>query len=305
MLAARVRELSEFISRHGLEAPPMGLENTETLSYTLKALKIADLQTHPIQAQPDDGNDVIQENSATSGPDYSFEPSGGIGVTVNRPIVVPSSDTPQADPSRATQGLMGLANMTTDNATGRQSAERCKIAAESVIPDSEEYAGHDAAGFASYDRVHPGPAPVRQSGLSDQGTCYSMNLHSGISSTEPIDDLANQLSDCVGTLHIRPEGHIRFYGPTCGFSLLRISATDVAMNVHRTVRNDGAEHLDRLGLNSNVPTDIEEHLIELYFTWQDPACHVVDRVMFETSKPTCHGQLEGTAYFSESLRNAM
>lgn len=305
MLAARVRELAKFISHHGLEVPPMSPENTETLSYTLKALKIADLQTHQIQAQHDDGNDAIQENSANSGPDYSFEPSGGIGVTMNRPIVVSSSDSSQADPSRATQGLMGLANVMTDNATDHQSAGMCNIAAESMVSDSEEYAGRDAAGFAPYDPVHPSSATVRQSGLSDQRTCYSMSLDSNVSSTEPIDELANQLSDCVGTLHIRPEGHIRFYGPTCGFSLLRISATDVTMNVHRTVRNDGAEHLDRLGLNSKVPSAIEEHLIELYFTWQDPSCHVVDRIMFEKSKPTCHDQLEGTAYYSESLRNAM
>lgn len=82
------------------------------------------------------------------------------------------------------------------------------------------------------------------------------------------------------------------------------SNTDVSMNVHRTVRNDGTEHLDRLGVNKTVPPEIESHLMSLYFTWQDPSFHVVDRKMYEEARVKWN-DAEETSYYSEALRNAM
>ncbi|KAM0261461.1 hypothetical protein ACHAPA_009781 [Fusarium lateritium] len=305
LLAARVRELSQFINSHGLEVPPMQPEDTETLSYTLKALKLDHLHLSAAQAPPDNGDNTIQASSVISDRGHSAEPSNSVAGIAQPSFDALSLDNPQAEPFRAAQGLMGLANVVTDNAGDYQSVEPWNMAANPIIPDSETYPGHDSPGFASCNRDRQDSAPIRQSGVSDRRTCSSMDLDDSIDSAEHVDELANQLSDCVGTLHIRPEGHIRFYGPTSSFSLLRISATDITMNVHRTVRDDGAEHLDRLGLNNDVPSAIEEHLMELYFTWQDPSCHVVDRTMFKKSKATFHDQLEDAAYYSESLRNAM
>jgi hypothetical protein len=127
----------------------------------------------------------------------------------------------------------------------------------------------------------------------------------GIRSTESVDELVDQLSDRVGTLHIRPGGHIRFYGSTSNFNLLDTTASDVGMNVHRTIRNDGAEHLERLGLNKEVPAEIEDHLMNLYFTWQDPSFHAIDRAMFEEARVIWRDKREDTSYYSEALRNAM
>lgn len=115
----------------------------------------------------------------------------------------------------------------------------------------------------------------------------------------------DQLSDRVGTLHIRPGGHIRFYGSTSNFNLLESPASDVAMNVHRTIHNDGPELLDRLGLNKKVPPTVEDHLVELYFTWQDPLFHVVDRNVYEEAKVAWRERMEDTSYYSEALRNAI
>ena len=77
------------------------------------------------------------------------------------------------------------------------------------------------------------------------------------------------------------------------------------MNVHRTIRNDGAEHLERLGVNKEVPTEIEDHLMNLYSTWQDTLFHAVDRKMFEEARVIWHDKREDTSYYSEALRNAM
>ncbi|KAJ9150758.1 Fungal specific transcription factor [Pleurostoma richardsiae] len=148
--------------------------------------------------------------------------------------------------------------------------------------------------------------PGQQQASSDVvASCPSLELDDGISPSESIDDLADQLSDRVGTLYIRSGGHIRFYGSTSNFNLLETQPAEVSMNVHRTVRNDGTEQLDRLGINKKVPPEIETHLMNLYFTWQDPSFHVVDRIMFEDAKEAWHSMTEDTAYYSEALRNAI
>lgn len=135
--------------------------------------------------------------------------------------------------------------------------------------------------------------------------CPSLEVDDDNSSTEGVEKLADRLSDRVGTIHVRPGGHIRFYGSTSNFSLLETPPGDVGMNVHWTVRNDGIEHLHRLGLDKKVPSELEGHLMNLYFTWQDPSFHVVDRKIFEGAQEVWHSQMEDTACYSEALRNAM
>ncbi|KAL1891083.1 hypothetical protein Sste5346_007908 [Sporothrix stenoceras] len=150
-----------------------------------------------------------------------------------------------------------------------------------------------------YQHQHQSQLPM---GIPDRPP---MDMVEDPGSTKSVNELVDQLSDRVGTLHIRPGGHIRFYGSTSNFNLLESPASDVAMNVHRTIRNDGPEHLDRLGLNKKVPPEVEDHLVELYFTWQDPSFHVVDRTVYEEAKVAWRERKEDTSYYSEALRNAI
>ncbi|KXH50498.1 hypothetical protein CSAL01_08310 [Colletotrichum salicis] len=119
------------------------------------------------------------------------------------------------------------------------------------------------------------------------------------------EDLVNQLSDRLGSLHIGPNGRISYFGPTSNFSLMELPAGADSLAIDRTVRNDGQEQLDNMGYGKLVPQDLEDHLINLYFTWQDPFQHVVDRTLYEEAKHSWHEQEEDTPYYSEALRNAM
>ncbi|KAH8659465.1 fungal-specific transcription factor domain-containing protein, partial [Ilyonectria robusta] len=122
--------------------------------------------------------------------------------------------------------------------------------------------------------------------------------------TESTEALVDQLSDRIGSLQIGPGGQVRYYGPTSNFNLVEMPAPD-NLTVHRTVRNDGQEYLDFLGLGKAVPPELEAHLTNLYFTWQDPAFHVVNREMFEAAKATWTDNQEDTPYYSEALLNAI
>ncbi|KAF5859753.1 hypothetical protein ETB97_002475 [Aspergillus alliaceus] len=111
--------------------------------------------------------------------------------------------------------------------------------------------------------------------VSLQGTSRGDNT---ISNSEGVEELVTQLSDRMGSLQIGSDGHIRYYGPTSHFNLLRMPTPD-NLTIHRTIRQDGPDILDRLGVGKDIPAGFEEHLINLYFTWHNPLSQVVDREM--------------------------
>ena len=124
------------------------------------------------------------------------------------------------------------------------------------------------------------------------------------SDSEGMEKLVNQLSDRMGSLQIGSDGRVRYYGPTSHFNLLKMPAPD-NLTIHRTVRKDGQDLLRRLGVGKEVPVEIEEHLINLYFTWHNPSFYVVDREMYDQAKQNWHTQMDDTPYYSEALTNAM
>ncbi|KAI4602229.1 hypothetical protein KJ359_009467 [Pestalotiopsis sp. 9143b] len=118
------------------------------------------------------------------------------------------------------------------------------------------------------------------------------------------DALVEQLSDRMGSLQIGPGGQVRYFGPTSDFHLVQMPPPD-NLTIHRSVRNDGQEYLERLGLNKAVDEDLTKHLTDLYFTWQNPAICVVDRNMYEEAMVQWREHKQDTPYFSEALENAM
>ncbi|KIV99416.1 uncharacterized protein PV09_08954 [Verruconis gallopava] len=122
--------------------------------------------------------------------------------------------------------------------------------------------------------------------------------------TESIEELVDKLSDRIGTLHVGEDGQIRYYGPTSNYALMSMPSAD-PMHVHRSIRNDGQEYLDRLDVGAEPPAELENHLINLYFAWQDPFFHVVDRDIYEQAKRKWYEEQKDTPYYSEALRNAM
>ncbi len=122
-------------------------------------------------------------------------------------------------------------------------------------------------------------------------------------SPEDVEGLIDELSDRVGTLQIKPGGQTQFYGPTSTFNLADMLAA-ANSGTHLTAQNDALECLRRLGNHKSVPAPLEEHLTNLYFSWQNPPFHVVDRKTYEDAKARWYA-LGDTPYYSESLRNAM
>jgi hypothetical protein len=116
-------------------------------------------------------------------------------------------------------------------------------------------------------------------------------------STSDIEGLVDEISDRVGTLKIGPGGKTRFYGPTSTFNLREMPSSDS----YEACQPSPTYHY---GPEEEIPAAVEDHLLDLYFTWQDPSFHVVDRFIYEEAKETWKN-MEDTPFYSEALRNAM
>ena len=123
------------------------------------------------------------------------------------------------------------------------------------------------------------------------------------SDAEGIDSLTDELSDRVGKLRIGPGGQTHFCGPTSNFNLPNMPISDT-FESYRKAKHDVMQCLDRLGSNTEIPASLEEHLINLYFSWQNPFFYVVDRRIYEEAKVKWL-DMKDTPFYSEALRNAM
>lgn len=118
-----------------------------------------------------------------------------------------------------------------------------------------------------------------------------------------IEDLINEISDRVGTLRIGPSGKTQFCGPTSPFNLTGI--VDPEGPEESPLKRDlPLEYHDRFGSEPEISPAMEEHLINLYFCWQDPSFHVVDRKIYEEAKAKWQ-DMEETPFYSHALRYAM
>lgn len=123
---------------------------------------------------------------------------------------------------------------------------------------------------------------------------------------EAENDVIEQLSHRIGTLKIAGDGHLRFYGPTSNLNLVDVSATQQRQRPDaRTVRHDGQDILNHLRVGQPVDQAMEDHLVELYFTWQNPSMYVVDKEMYMTARSRWRNEYDDTPFYSEVLTNAM
>jgi hypothetical protein len=142
-------------------------------------------------------------------------------------------------------------------------------------------------------------ATVATPTASDDGS----TLIDEANTTADIEGLIDDLSDRVGTLRIGRGGKTHFFGPTSTFNLRDMPHSET-FDSHRRINGYDSNSADRVDADREVPPALEEHLINLYFSWQDPSFHVVDRKLYEDAKEKWFA-MEDTSLYSEALRNAM
>lgn len=119
------------------------------------------------------------------------------------------------------------------------------------------------------------------------------------------DEVVDQLSARIGTFQIAEDGQLRYYGATSNLHILQNGLSSMPRALHRSIRFEGEEALARAGLNQRIDPDLEKHLEDLYFRWEDPAIHVVDEEMYFLAKSAYYSGDDGNTFYSETLKNTM
>ena len=147
--------------------------------------------------------------------------------------------------------------------------------------------------------------PAPHAGNMYQNMHESIDASASSSEDEHDNEIIEQLSTRLGDLLISDTGELRYYGPTSNLTLTeggiprehRPSVTSRSKEAFARLEQDGIRH------DPNV--ELCDQLIDLYFTWQDPSCHIVDRDIFYKERDLCKDTERESSLYSAALENVM
>ncbi|KAJ5902774.1 hypothetical protein N7495_003302 [Penicillium taxi] len=303
LFSARIDQLCQFIYDQGLSPPLMNPEDEAGLNRVLDTLQISRQVMKNTKTVGNDEQGASGTKSANSSGTSPFQ----------IPLLFDSS-TPSSSNSGGAQPLSSADPFgITQGAPGNTSFVHWGF----TLPTAE---GMDTI----YANIDDGTGMPPRTGLKPDGFLLSEDMSQQSEAiqdqiqinrdydseseeeNEAESDVIEQLSNRIGSLKIAGDGHLRFYGATSNLNLVDVSAIQQRQRPDaRTVRHDGQDILNHLRVGQTVDQPLEDHLVELYFTWQNPSMYVVDKEMFISARSKWRNEYDDTPFYSEVLTNAM
>lgn len=332
LFSARIDQLSQFIEDHGLEPPLMEPEDEAGMDRVLDTLQIPRKQVQKKSPKSKNKPPVEPEQNVAQSPAQSSPASIPVGTSPlgghlhqvsgsSAPVTLPTPRNVYSNPSffPPTEKSPDAAN-----SFSLSSGALNNYSWGFTLPTAESldtlYANLENGGVnmptettsLSPDSLHLSQDIAQQPGvLLEQAQNNGLyDSDSGDDEEEEEDeaekDVIDQISHRIGTLKIAGDGHLRFYGATSNLNLVDVSATQQRQRPDaRTVRHDGQDILNHLRVGQPVEQELEDHLIELYFTWQNTSTYVVDKEMYLIARAKWRDEYDDTPFYSEVLTNAM
>lgn len=290
----RLRQLEAFIRAHGLAIPSMDQGNEAILNQLL-SLYAPDASPRPNHAQ-------------TNSPETAFnkQPQLLPGLA---PITSAAADPPDGpqllsfDPldvsSPDMQAILQASEDVVDISEATLPFNSCLdvdwVWDQSMMAHADSNIDMEDVGLwmqRPYD-----PLPSTSSNLSpDDDDSTDDEDHSAVT---------NQLSARLGSLLTTGNGERHFYGAT---SNLNFAQGGIVSALHAKPCRKGAQAASRLeaaGLDHFIGRDVEDRLLQLYFTWHNPSLYTVDQTLFNKAHKQYEEGDTGTPFFSPFLLNAM
>ncbi|KAF5676572.1 Nit-4-like protein [Fusarium heterosporum] len=92
----------------------------------------------------------------------------------------------------------------------------------------------------------------------------------------PIRDI----SDRLGALNIGEDGQIHYFGSRSNFSLLKNSPVASSTVSSRELQKQAADTLDKLNLRVELSDELRDHLLDLFWSWQNTWQYLVVKELF-------------------------
>ncbi|KUL85785.1 hypothetical protein ZTR_07393 [Talaromyces verruculosus] len=121
-----------------------------------------------------------------------------------------------------------------------------------------------------------------------------------------ISTVMEQLTDTVGSMQIAEDGEFHYFGATSNLHILHVgslSLPETFINASNQQRQE--DILRAYGVDYEVDEELENHLVNLYFSWEDPNIPVVDQHVYFEEKKRCRSAKTKSRKYSEVLTNAM
>ncbi|OKL56201.1 hypothetical protein UA08_08406 [Talaromyces atroroseus] len=281
IFSSRIDQLTQFIHDNGLEPPLMRPDAEQEMNRVLDTLQI-----------PRGVIKGIASHSAINPPNPTTNKNGDTAVSNRFPaaagnLVSPPGRYPNVHPNLLPPAF-DFSLPTAECLDDLYTTNQLHTTPEALHhPESGAYTGAERTSM----RAHQHDDDDNDSDTGDEAE----------------REVIEQLSHRIGTLKLASDGHLRFYGPTSNLNLVDVTSTSTQRPGpdERSVRHDGQELLNHLHIGQHVEQSLENHLIELYFTWQNPSLYIVEPEMFAIARAKWRDESDDTPFYSEVLTNAM
>ncbi|KAE8340092.1 hypothetical protein BDV24DRAFT_152290 [Aspergillus arachidicola] len=278
LFSARIDQLCQFIYDHGLEPPPMRPEDEAGVNRVLDTLQIP--RGLAKKRETSAANEIISlpQKPVAHSPAHS-SPSAVLDAN-ERPPEIPTP--PQNALSNQKLVLSAEKGRETINSFGINSIPTSHYVTANwgfTLPTAE-----------SLDTIY--------ANLND-GTSLSQEKSLSPESLQLTPDMQQQPGELL-----RQARYDREYESDSGDE--DEAEKDVIEQIsNRIVRHDGQDILNHLRVGQPVDQALEDHLVELYFTWQNTSTYVVDKDMYMIARSKWRNEYDDTPFYSEVLTNAM
>lgn len=169
-----------------------------------------------------------------------------------------------------------------------------------MTPSDEYRFGYPVVDFQREDRFLPPDVSANPEFSQDSDSDGSVD-----SDDEGRDDVIKQISERMGSLQLSEDGELRYFGATSNLNLLDDESHVDQWHEGDSIRMRGQALIDLAGLGQEIDSALIDHLISLYFAWQDPSFHVVDRQVYEQERRKYATGNGDSTFYSETLTNTM
>lgn len=275
-LRARLSQLEKALQAHNIELPPQTPDD--------------DVHRDPKRARRYSARSVSSSRSSGTSPVTTDDPTAPLG-RIHEP------EEPRTNSSTITKDSISLSAISNTCPANEHIPAQ---PGDALARPAEAPTNTDS--FGTY-RTFEDAMPLNV----DSSPSPRLTNYAAISQPEPADpdNITNSLSARMGSLQIAEDGQLRYYGPTSNLHLYHAGLHSLSRSTIRHVATEGTQVLARAGLDHQIAPDVERHLAELYFAWEDPSIHVVDEEIFFLERQKWKSGHTNTPYYSETLNSAM
>lgn len=287
VLFNRVEKLTELAINHGIPVPPLDDNELSILEQTCATLELPREKVLP----------PTQEGESSNQPYSQFVSNPPL------PAVVPDSNTMtylgMTDQAQPAISISSDPQSWTDFSTLEPWSASPSDWPWQILNDSTM----DMAMQQSFYQPQLGQLNTPADTLPTANLPADLPASSGTSDDEEDTSIVPHLAARFGSLRIGHDGRLRYFGTASNNHFLTNPSHGEPDFEWQDLERESMEALENAGLDREVPLDLQEHLLGLFFQWHNPGHDIVDRTMFETARAKENGNRP--AFWSPSLTAIM